>query len=97
MNLFKRKSRLEKMLDSVRSNDAIKTAVITAAETAVASATSKRQAEKIGKAIESFDSGGSSNALKSKAKSGLMVAAGTAAVVAASASVSARRRREKES
>lgn len=97
MNPFKRKSRFEKMVDSLRSNDALKSAAITAAETAVASATSRRQAEKLSKALESLDSNRSSHGLKSKVKSGLMVAAGTAAVVAASASVSSRRRRDGES
>lgn len=93
MNPFKRKSRTEKLIDSLRSNDALKSAAIVAAESAVAGATSRRQAEKIGKAIESFD-GKSSGGIKSKAKSGLLVAAGTAAVLAASASISSHRRQE---
>lgn len=96
LNPFNRKSRLEKMVDSVKSNDALKSAAITAAETAVASATSRRQAEKLSKALESLDSG-RSHPIRSKVRSGLMVAAGTAAVVAASASVSSRRRRDGES
>ncbi len=99
MKLFNRKSRLDRFLDSLESNDALKSAAITGVESAVAGATSKRQAEKLGKALDSFDFGNSSkvaSSIKKKAKSGLIVMAGAAAVTAASASVSSLRRRESD-
>lgn len=97
MNPFKRKSKLQSVLDSLESNDALKSAAIRAAESVVADATSRHQAEKIGKALHALDSGKPPNRIKKAAKSGLVVAAGTAAVIAASASVSSLRRRESPS
>lgn len=97
MNPFQRKSRFSKLVDSIESNEALKSAAITAAEAALAGATSQRQAEKVAKALGSLDSGKQakkSSPFKAKARSALMVGAGVAAVVAASASVSSARRRE---
>lgn len=100
MNPFKRKSRMKKLLESLEHNDALKGVAITAAESAVAGATSRRQAEKLSEALGMRGSGrgssGSSGSLKSKVKSGLMLAAGAAAAVATSASISSRRRHETE-
>lgn len=97
MNPFKRKSRVKKMVESIERSDALKSVAITAAESALAGATSRRQAEKLSEALGLHDSGRSSGGLKAKAKSGLAVAAGAAALVAASASVSSLRRRESAS
>ena len=99
LNPFKRKSKFRQMIDAIESNDALKSAAITAAESAVAGATSKQQAEKVAKALKSLDSSKMSKPskpLKGKAKTGLAVAAGTAAVIGASASVSSARRKEKQ-
>lgn len=94
MNPFKRKSKMRSVLDSLESNNALKSAAIRAAESVVADATSRNQAEKIGKALHALDTGRPPSRVKKMAKSSLMVAAGTAAAVAASASISSIRRRE---
>lgn len=97
MTLLHRKGRLAKMVDSIESNDILRSAAITAAESALAGATSQRQAEKLAKALSSLDSGKAkrNGSMKGKAKTALLVGAGTAAAIAASSSISAIRRREK--
>lgn len=100
MKLLKRKSRLSKVVDALESNEMLRSAAITAAESALAGATSQRQAEKVAKALSSLDSGKQSkkvSSIKGKVKPALMVGAGTVAAVAASASVSSMRRRENRS
>jgi hypothetical protein len=94
MNPFQRKSKMRKMIESLESNGTLKAAAMRAAESVVADATSRHQAEKIGKALRSLDTPKASGRAKKVAKSGLMLAAGTAAAVAASASISSHRRHE---
>lgn len=96
MKLLKRKSRMSKIVDSLESNEMLRSAAITAAESALAGATSQRQAEKLAKALSSLDTGKlskKSGLVKGKVKPALMVGAGTAAAIAASASISSIRHR----
>lgn len=93
MNLFHRKSRLEKLVDTLESSEALKSAARHAVETAVSSATSPHQAEKVNEAIAAFDpaktnhKGGVGRIMKT----GAIVTVGLAAITAASASVSSLR------
>ncbi|MDQ2700114.1 MAG: hypothetical protein M3Y23_02165 [Actinomycetota bacterium] len=97
MRLFHRKSKFERMIETLESSEVLKSAARKAVESAVSNSTSPKQAAKVNEAIETFDfakpqkhTGGFGR----KAKSGLVVAAGVAAITAASASVSSIRHRE---
>ncbi len=97
MSLFHRKNKLERLLETLESNDMLKSTARTAVESAVANATSPRQAKKVGEAFDSLDLGKAAKATSpfmKKAKSGLVLVAGAAALTAVSASVSSLRHRE---
>lgn len=97
MKLFHRKSKFERMIETLESNEVLKSAARKAVESAVANSASPRQAEKVTAAMDSFDFGRvpkKPGSFVRKARSGLVVAAGVAAVTAVSASVSSLRQRE---
>jgi hypothetical protein len=99
LNPFKSKSRFAKVVDSLESNERLRSAAIMAAESALAGATSQRQADRLAKALRALELDGHSKKglFKGKGKTALFVGAGTAAAVAASASISSMRRREDNS
>lgn len=97
MKLFHRKSKLEKLMESLEGSDILKSATRTAIESAVANATSRDQARKFGEAFDSLDLGKTAKAaspLKKKAKTGLAMLTGVAAITAVSASVSSIRQHQ---
>lgn len=97
MNPFHRKSKMERLLESLESQEILKTAVRSAIERAVANAGSPQQAQKVGEVFDSLDPKPvSGKLLKGRAKSGLALAAGVAAVTAASASISSMRNRQQQ-
>jgi len=100
MRLFHRKSKLERMIDALETNKIVRSTTRTAIEAAVANAASRRQAQKVGAALDSFDvgpDGKKPGSVKRKLKSGLALVVGAAAVTAASASISNLRHRENAS
>lgn len=100
MKLFNRKSKFERMVENLESNEVLKSAARKAVEAAVAGAASPRQAEKVHQAMDSFDFGKPAKPpgiVKKTAKRGLIMVAGVAALTAASASVSSLRHRESSS
>jgi|GEM_PF-6294886 len=97
MKLFHRKSKFEKVMETLESNEMLKSAARNAIRNAVANSTSPGQAAKVDEAIQSFDfarPARKAGGFRRKVKSGAAVAAGLAAVTALSASVSAMRHRE---
>lgn len=97
MKLFNRKSKLDRMIEALETNHVLKSAARKAVESAVANATSPRQAEKVTAALDSFDFGKAprpTNSIMKRVKPGLAMAAGFAALTAASASVSSARHRD---
>lgn len=100
MRLFHRKSKFERLIESLEASDVFKSTARTAVEAAVANASSPQQAQKVGAALDSFNvgnNGKSAGSLKRKAKSGLALAAGAAALTAASVSISSFRQKESPS
>jgi hypothetical protein len=95
MNLFHRKTRAEKVLQTLESNEAVKAAALRAVEAAVTGRGSSKRGHPLSHVIEAFESGGSkrSGTLAKAAKSGLAVTAAVAAVTAVSAGVSNMRQR----
>lgn len=95
MSLFHRKSKFERVVDSLESNEMLKSAALRAVESAVASGTSSKQAEKVNQAIAAFDSGHlrRSGGFGSVVKTGLVMTVGVAALTAVSASISNVRQR----
>lgn len=97
MNPFHRKSKMERLLESLESQEILKTAVRSAIERAVANAGSPQQAQKVGEVFDSLDPKPTkASPLKGRARSGLALAAGVAAVTAASASISSIRNRQQQ-
>ncbi len=97
MSIFHRKSKFERVLESLESNGALKAAAQTAVESAVARKTSPRQAELLHDTIQSFDNGKPKHPFRRKLRTGAMMAGGVAAVTAVSASISNHRHRQEES
>lgn len=97
MKLFHRKSKLERMMETLESSEVLKSAARRAVESAVARSASPKQAAGVSDAFDSLDFARApkkSSAIKKTAKSGLVVAAGVATITALSASVSSIRHRE---
>ena len=97
MRLFHRKNKFERMIETLESSEVLKSAARRAVESAVAKSASPKQAAKVNEAIETFDFGKTAkpaSGIRRKAKSGLVMAVGVAAVTVASASVSSMRHRE---
>jgi hypothetical protein len=95
MNPFHRKTRAEKLLQTLESNEAVKAAALRAVEAAVTGRGSTRRGHPLSHVVEAFESGGSkkSGSLAKAAKSGLALTATLAAVTAVSAGVSNMRQR----
>jgi hypothetical protein len=95
MSLFHRKTRTEKLLKTLESNEAVKTGALRAVEAAVTGRGATRRGHPLSHVIEAFESGGSKKAgpLAKVAKSGLAVTAGIAAVTAVSAGVASMRQK----
>ena len=94
MSIFHRKSKFERVLESLESNEALKAAARTAVESAVASKSSPRQAARLRDAIDSFENGKPRHPFRRKLRTGAMMAGGVAAVTAVSASISSHRQRQ---
>jgi hypothetical protein len=108
MKLLTRKSKLDRLLDTVENQQMLKTAARHAIESAVAGATNPEEGRRAGEKFDAFDlrsisgHGGmgpsplllASGPIKKAGKPTLIVAAGVAGVTAASAAVSSLRRKE---
>ncbi len=97
MNLFHRKSKFEKMIETLESSEVLRAAARKAVQSAVANSASPKQAEKVNEAIDTFDIAKPSKrtgTFRKTVRSGVAMAAGLAAVTALSASVSSMRHRE---
>jgi len=97
MNLFHRKSKFEKVMETLESNEVLKSAARNAVRSAVANSSSPKQAAKVDEAIQSFDfakPARKAGGFRKMVRSGVVVGAGIAAVTALSATVSAARHRE---
>lgn len=97
MKLFHRKSKFEKMVESLESNEMLKAAARKAVQSAVLTSTSPKQAAKVNDAIETFDFAKpqkKTGMFRKTIRSGVAITAGLAAVTALSASVSSIRHRE---
>lgn len=99
MNPFHRKSKLEKLVDTLESSQTLKSAARHAVESAVSSAASPQQAEKVSEALAAFDSGRPDHkgGFGRIMKTGAIMTVGLAALTAASASVSSLRHHEEGS
>jgi hypothetical protein len=97
MKLLHRKSKLEKLIDSLESSELLKTTARTAVESAVANKASPRDAQKVSDAIDALELGKSkkpAGGFRRKMKTGLALTAGAATLVAVSATVSTLRGKE---
>jgi hypothetical protein len=108
MKLLSRKSKFERVLETLENQQMLKAAARHAVESAVAGATNPEQGRRAGEKFESFDlrkmagpvkTGHgplriASDPIKKAGKPTLAVAAGVAGVTAASAAVSSLRKRE---
>ncbi len=110
MKLFERKSKFERLLETIENQQMLKAAARHAIETAVSGATDAEQGRRAGERFDSLDLssfgnpakkaiGGSqlrlgAGPIRKAGKPTLVVAAGVAGVTAASAAVSSLRKRE---
>ena len=108
MKLFERKTKFERLLETLERQQMLKAAAGRAIESAVAGATSPEQGRKAGEQFQAFDlrsmvhptkhGGGlplrAAAPFKKAGKPALAVAAGVAGVTAASAGVSSLRKRD---
>ena len=109
MKLFERKSKIERLLETIENQQMLKAAARHAIETAVSGATDAEQGRRAGERFDSLDLssvahpakavGGNplklgAGPIKKAGKPTLVVAAGVAGVTAASAAVSSLRKRE---
>jgi hypothetical protein len=96
VRLFHRKTKVEKMLQTLESNDAVKAAARRAVESAVTGRGSSKHGHPLTHVLEAFESGKTRKPaarISRAAKSGLALTAGVAAVTAVSAGVSNLRQR----